>query len=89
MDENEYVNAFFETANEMGYEIETCMRGSAKGKRQIDFGNKKLHEEHIKALFPLVQNKGYEFTTEDFNTVVSGRPCAMKGFREINKRILK
>ncbi|MCD4822588.1 MAG: hypothetical protein K8R11_11105 [Methanococcoides sp.] len=89
MDSKEYVDTFFDIAKEMGYNIGRCKRGSARGQKQIDFGNKKLHEGHIRKLYPLIMEKGIEFSYDDFDELVPGRPCAVKGFKEINKKILK
>ena len=50
MKDDEYLDMFFKTAKEMGYTIETCKRGKARGQLQINFGNKKLHANHIKKL---------------------------------------
>ena len=89
MNADEYVDKFFETAREMGYTLETCKRGKARGQLQINFGNKKLHADHIKILFNLIEEKGLAFSYEDFEIIVPGRPCVVKSFREINKSILR
>lgn len=85
----DYVNIFFVTAKEMGYQIEMCKRGKARGQLQINFGNKKLHADHIRRLYDLIEEKGLSFSYKDFEKIVPGRPCVIKGFKEINESILK
>ena len=83
----EYVDKFFETASNMGYEIESCQRGEFKGERQIDFGNKKLHAGHIRRVYPVVKRKS-TICYEEFEKIVPGRPCAVLIFNKINKKII-
>jgi hypothetical protein len=86
---DDFMDDFFINAEKMGYEIESCKLGEAQGKKQIDFGNKKLHELHIRRLYPMLIENGINFSYEAFNDVVPGRPCAVKGFREISATVLK
>ena len=88
MKDDEYVDMFFKTAKEMGYTIETCKRGKGRGQLQINFGNKKLHANHIKKLHNLIDEKGISFSYNDFEEIVPGRPCAVKGFRKISQSML-
>ncbi|QLC50604.1 hypothetical protein HWN40_10375 [Methanolobus zinderi] len=85
---NDFVNRFFETAEKLGYDVEVCKRGEARGKKQIDFGNKKLHELHLRKLYPMLIENGIDFSYDAFNDIVPGRPCAVKGFREISATIV-
>jgi hypothetical protein len=87
MNQEEYVNKFFEIAKKMGYEIETCKSGTCAGERQIDFGNKKLHAGHVRLLYPVAKDKGVDITNVDFEKIVPGRPCASAPFRKINSEI--
>jgi hypothetical protein len=75
----EFVSDVFRIAKKKGYKIETC-RG--KGYPQIDFGHKKLHAEHIKALYPNVLEASAHIG-KLIERVAPGRPCTHKPFREI------
>ncbi|WP_292463440.1 hypothetical protein [Methanolobus sp.] len=88
MNVDDFVNNFFKNAEKIGYNIEVCNRGEARGKRQIDFGNKKLHELHIRMLYPMLIENGIDFSPASFNEIVRGRPCSIKGFREISATVL-
>lgn len=89
MDVVEYENKFFEVAKAIGHEIEICKSGPFRDEKQIDFGNKKLHAGHIRVLYPLVIEKGYPISYEDFENKVPGRPCAVPFFNKINKKIFE
>jgi len=65
-----------------------CKRGDARGKRQIDFGRKKLHELHLQKLYSTLTKDGIDFSYESFDRIVPGRPCAVKGFKEICREFL-
>jgi len=83
MTENDFVAEVFTIAEAMGFTIETC-RG--KGYPQIDFGHKKLHSEHIRALYPEVLQEGAKIgrLIED---VAPGRPCSHAPFKKIVAQI--
>ena len=49
LDERQALDRIFEVANEDGHKLERNLRN---GLRQIDFGHKKLHEDHLKKLYP-------------------------------------
>ena len=66
-----------------GYEVGN-LRGTAIP--QIDFGNKKLHGNHFRALFPYVLADGANIN-ELIETVAPGRPCAHVPFRKIVQQI--
>jgi len=53
---------------------------------QVDFGHKKLHGNHFRALFPsvLADNADINKLIDD---VAPGRPCAHLPFRKIVKQI--
>lgn len=70
-------------AKVQGYPIE-YLRGT--NIPQIDFGNKKLHGKHLRALFPAVLKDGVN-VNKLIEEIAPGRPCAHRPFREIVKQI--
>lgn len=70
-------------AGELGYTLETC-RG--RGYSQIDFGNKKLHADHIQKLYPAVLEPNADIK-ELIEQVAPGRPCTHAPFSGIVRRI--
>ena len=81
--QEDFIEDVFRIAEEMGYKIETT-RG--KDYLQIDFGNKKLHSEHIKELFPEALQSDVSIPRL-IESVAPGRPCTHRPFREIVERI--
>ncbi len=75
----EYVDAVVKVARDKGYAIEMSARN---GKTQIDFGNKKLHAEHLRSLYPAILLEGAD-VRKLIEKVASGRPCSHKPMREI------
>ena len=67
----------------MGYWIEPSRNGV-----QIDFGHKKLHEGHLRALFPDILAKGVN-VAKLIETVAPGRPCVHRPMREIIAQIAR
>lgn len=65
-----------------GYTLER----NRDGLRQIDFGNKKLHEGHIELLYPEILNPDVHMSTL-IDNVAPGRPCAHRPMKEIMKKI--
>ncbi len=53
MTQDEFVDAIVATARAQGYSIENSRYG-----RQIDFGHKKLHEGHLRQLYPDILAEG-------------------------------
>jgi hypothetical protein len=75
------VDAVIRIAVDMGYTLERSRNG-----RQIDFGNKKLHEGHLRKLYPrILQSRASIHTLVE--EVAPGRPCAHKPMREIVEKI--
>ena len=79
LDIQEYVDAVVRVARDKGYAIEVSARN---GETQIDFGNKKLHAEHLRSLYPAILLDGADIRNL-IEKVASGRPCSHKPMREI------
>jgi hypothetical protein len=60
-----------------GYKIQT----NRLGLEQIDFGNKKLHSDHLQRMFPLISS-GIE-VNKAIDQVAPGRPCCHRPMREL------
>jgi hypothetical protein len=78
MTRTEFVNRVLQIAQAEGYPVKI----NRDGRRQIDFGHKQLHEEHLRQLFPdiLMTNASVNRLVDK---VAPGRPCAHKPLREI------
>ena len=83
--EEQFVNDFLHLAEKSGNKIE---RHRDRDIRQIDFGHKKLHEDHVRALFPAIL-----LADEDLGRVIEsvapGRPCTHRPVRIIMAEILR
>jgi len=77
MTQDEFIDAMVTTARGQGYSIENSRNG-----RQIDFGHKKLHEGHLRLLYPNVFAVGADIAPL-IEAVAPGRPCSHKPMREI------
>jgi hypothetical protein len=84
MGKNEFVDAVMRLACQRGLSIEM----NRAGERTIVFNKrskKKLHEGHIRELYPEILRRGA--TVGDvralIESVAPGRPCTHKGMREI------
>jgi len=73
-----FVNLTIEEAVKRGYPIEERTRHG----RQINFGHKKLHEQHLRALYPAIIQPGANIPAL-IDAVAPGRPCTHKPMREI------
>jgi len=82
---NHFIEDVFRIARSRGHTIEISRRNNL---RQIDFGIKKLHEGHIKELYPDVLFKNAKIG-DLIESVAPGRPCSHKPFREIIEQIHK
>jgi hypothetical protein len=80
---NEFQSDILRIAKSHGYEIE-CLQGT--NIPQVDFGHKKLHGKHFRALFPsvLAENADINKLIEE---IAPGRPCSHLPFRMIVKQI--
>jgi len=76
---DDFLKDVFRIAEEKGYIIETTQ---GKGYKQINFGHKKLHANHISKLFPYVLENGAN-VNKLIEKIAPGRPCTHKPFREI------
>ncbi len=77
MDQTTFVNSVIDEAKRLGYPIELSRNG-----RQIDFGHKKLHEQHLRKLYPAILQPGANIP-KLIDAVAPGRPCTHKPMREI------
>jgi hypothetical protein len=73
-----FVDRVFQIAKEHGYPVER----NRQGLRQIDFGHKKLHEEHIRRLYPDILQPT-ESVSNIIDVIAPGRPCTHRPMREI------
>ena len=77
MNRDEFVDAVLAEASRRGYKIESSRSG-----RQVDFGHKKLHEGHLRALYPaILAHEGSVSALID--EVAPGRPCSHRPMKEI------
>lgn len=77
MTKDEFINAVIAEARRQGYTIEDSRNG-----RQVDFGNKKLHEGHLGLLYPRILADGADIAAL-IEEVALGRPCSHKPMRWI------
>ena len=82
MSRPEFVNRVFQVAEAAGYPVAL----NRFGLRQIDFGHKKLHEEHVGGLYPSALAAGAHIG-KLIEEVAPGRPCAHKPMRQIIERL--
>ncbi len=75
---NKFVDAIILIARQKGYIIEI----NRSGLRQIDFGNKKLHEGHLRDLYPDILNRDINLRSL-IEKVAPGRGCSVLPMREI------
>ena len=73
-----FIDSVIRIAQQHGYKIEI----NRKGQRQIDFGNKKLHEGHLDALFPDILTPDIRIS-HLIESVAPGRPCAHRPMKAI------
>ncbi len=74
-----FVDHVVRVAKQHGYRIESHAR---TGEIQIDFGNKKLHAGHLRAMLPGILAKTSQISAL-IDNVAPGRPCAHRPMREI------
>lgn len=72
-----FIELLIAEAVKRGYVLERTRNG-----RQIDFGNKKLHEGHFRSLFPSILSPNAN-VRELIENVAPGRPCTHRPMREI------
>jgi len=77
MNLDEFIDTVIDTARAHGYEIEDSRNG-----RQINFGNKKLHEKHLMNLFPHILADGTNVRAL-INSAAPGRSCVAKPLRQL------
>lgn len=82
MDSRQFVDKVIEIAQKIGYKIEI----NRQGLTQIDFGHKKLHEGHLRKMFPKVV-AGSDSISKIIDDVAPGRPCSHRPMKEILKQM--
>ena len=82
MDIQQFIDQVVKIARDKGFRIET----NRDGRTQIDFGNKKLHALHLRAMFPEIVEDGVAISTI-IEKVAPGRPCTFKPMKEIIEEI--
>ena len=78
MNEQNYIEMVLTTAEKQGYPVKM----NRAGLRQIDFGHKQLHEEHLKNLYPQILEPNAHIPSA-IEAVAPGRPCTHRPMREI------
>jgi len=76
---DKFVGEVLRIAKEHGYRLEY---NSRNGRRQIDFGHKKLHAGHLEELYPGILETAAHIPSL-IEKVAPGRPCSHKPIREI------
>lgn len=82
LSKGQFVQEVFRIAEKQGYQIEI----NKNGLKQIDFGNKKLHANHIQQLYPDILALTEELP-KLIEKVAPGRPCTHKPMRDIIDQI--
>lgn len=78
MESGKFIEHVVRISRKKGFNIETNRDGLA----QIDFGNKKLHAQHLRRLFPEILQDGAN-VSRLIEKVAPGRPCTHKPMKEI------
>lgn len=84
MTKEEFIENVFTQAHTRGYKIEM----NRNGRRQIDFGHKKLHEGHLDALYPRILENGVNIG-KIIDSVAPGRPCVHRPMKSIIASIIR
>jgi hypothetical protein len=79
-----FIDKVLQLAKENGWTLEHTQAGL----RQIDFGHKKLHENHLKALYPTILEPKAHIPSL-INKVAPGRPCTHKPMRIIITKVME
>ena len=79
---DEFVDSVIQIARQMGYSVE---RGR-QGLRQVDFGHKKLHEDHMRNLYPDILQPAAN-VAKLIDQVAPDRPCTHRPMRQIIAKI--
>ncbi len=82
---DDFVKDVLRIAREHGHKIETSRNNILP---QIDFGPKKLHEDHIRKLYPYALF-GWIDISMLIDVVAPGRPCSHAPFRKIIEQLNK
>ena len=82
MNKDEFVEDVVCNARSLGYRIETNRMGLI----QIGFGHKKLHEGHLRTIFPQIFQPGANIS-QLIEDVAPGRPCSHRPMKEILARM--
>ena len=77
MTENQFVDQVCEIAQQLHYPVEDSQNG-----RQLILQGKKLHEGHLRKLFPAILRSDARIRSR-IEDVAPGRPCTHRPMREI------
>lgn len=83
MDSQTFVARVTQIARQQGHKIEV----NRDGLTQIDFGNKKLHAEHLRKLYPAILAPEANIASL-IESVAPGRPCTHRPMKEIIGKIV-
>lgn len=75
----EFIDEVIRVAREHGYKIESNAR---TGQPQIDFGNKKLHADHLSELYPAAISPQSNIASL-IEKAAPGRPCSHNPMKAI------
>jgi hypothetical protein len=78
----ESIETFIDEVLRIAKEFHHPVERNRSGLRQIDSGHKKLHEDHIRRLYPAVLEPAAS-VSKLIDGAAPGRPCAHKPTREI------
>jgi len=82
METQQSIALIVETARRKGHRIAT----NRDGLQQIDFGHKKLHAGHLRAMLPEILRDGASIAGI-IERVAPGRPCTHKPMKEIIREV--
>jgi hypothetical protein len=83
MTEDDFIIKVIGIAQNRGYPVEQSRNGL-----QIDFGHKKLHEGHLRSLFPDVMREGANIS-KLIEEIAPGRPCSHRPMKMILAELKK
>jgi hypothetical protein len=81
---NDFLRDVFQISALRGYVIEI----NRDGLRQIDFGHKKLHEEHLRRLYPNILRNNADISAL-IKIIAPGRPCSHRPMKIIIAELLR
>jgi hypothetical protein len=79
-----FVTAILQVARSHGYRVEV----NRYGLRQIDFGHKRLHEGHLRQLYPEIVGENARISAL-IDSVAPGRPCSHLPMKRIIAQLVR